>query len=176
MTKRKKPEDLKKRGPKNKFDPGFIKQAEKLCALGATDAEMADFFDVSVRTLNTWKIEYPEFLQSIKDAKEAADNRVERSLYQRAVGFSHDAVKIFMPANAVAPVYAPYREQFPPDTAAAIFWLKNRRRDQWRDKQDHELTGKDGEPLNTGPNIFFTGAPASASPPQAVGGTTKRGD
>jgi hypothetical protein len=176
MTKRKDPADLKKRGRPSKYDPAFVKQAEKLCALGATDAEMADFFEVSIVTFNAWKAQHPDFLKSLKDAKGIADNRVERSLYQRAVGFAHDAVKIFMPANAAAPVYAPYREQFPPDTAAAIFWLKNRRKEQWRDKQDHELTGKDGAPLNTGPTIIFSGAPEHSSPPQAVGGASKRGD
>ena len=53
--------------------------------------------------------------------------RVERSLYERANGYSYDAVKIFMPAGAKKPVYAPYIEHVPPDVTAAIFWLKNRR-------------------------------------------------
>ena len=52
--------------------------------------------------------------------------RVERSLYQRAVGYHYDSVKIFMPAGAKKPIYAPYVEHVPPDTIAAIFWLKNR--------------------------------------------------
>jgi hypothetical protein len=43
-----------------------------------------------------------------------------------------------MPAGATAPVYAPYVEHVAPDTTAAIFWLKNRRPDLWRDKQDHQ--------------------------------------
>jgi hypothetical protein len=51
---------------------------------------------------------------------------VERSLYARANGFHYEAVKIFMPAGAKTPVYAPYVEYVPPDTTAAIFWLKHR--------------------------------------------------
>lgn len=70
-----------------------------------------------------------------------ADERVERSLYQRAIGYEQSAVKIFMPANAAAPVYAKYREIISPDTTAAIFWLKNRRPDLWRDKQELEHRG-----------------------------------
>jgi hypothetical protein len=68
--------------------------------------------------------------------KATADARVEQSLYRRALGYSHDAVKIFMPAGAVAPVIAPYVEHYAPDTTAAIFWLKNRRPDECRDKTD----------------------------------------
>ena len=44
-------------------------------------------------------------------------------------------------------MYAPYREIVPPDTTAAIFWLKNRRSDEWRDKQEQEISGKDGAPI-----------------------------
>jgi len=58
--------------------------------------------------------------------KKAADDRVTRSLYPRAVGYSYDAVKIFMPSGAKVPTYAPYVENVPPDVTAAIFWLKNR--------------------------------------------------
>jgi hypothetical protein len=63
---------------------------------------------------------------------------VERSLYERANGYTYDAVKIFMPAGAKKPVYAPYREHVPPDTTAAIFWLKNRDPAHWRDVQNVE--------------------------------------
>jgi hypothetical protein len=61
---------------------------------------------------------------------EVADDRVVRSLYQRSVGYSCEAVKIFMPAGAKQPVYVPYREHVPPDTAAASLWLRNRRKDE----------------------------------------------
>jgi hypothetical protein len=56
-------------------------------------------------------------------------------------------VKIFMPAGAKQPVYAPYREHVPPDTAAASLWLRNRRKDEWRDKQSHQHAGPDGGPI-----------------------------
>jgi hypothetical protein len=64
--------------------------------------------------------------------------RVERSLYERANGYSYDAVKIFMPANRKKPVYAPYVEHVPPDVTACIFWLKNRDPQHWRDTQQLE--------------------------------------
>lgn len=68
-------------------------------------------------------------------------------MYHKAVGYSYDTTKIFMPAGAKEPVYAPYREHVPPDTTACIFWLKNRRPAQWRDKIQQELAGPDGAPL-----------------------------
>ena len=128
-----------------KFEPEYVEQARKLALLGATDREIADFFEVHESTLNRWKLDFPEFCESLKRGKEAADERVERSLYHRAIGYKHDAVKIFN-ANGV-PLEVPYIEHFPPDTTAAIFWLKNRRPADWRDKTQQELTGADGGPV-----------------------------
>src|ERR1700678_2289802 len=129
------------------YDPEVAYQARKLCQLGATDIELADFFGVCRDTIYRWIIEFPEFSDAIKVGKEPADDRVERSLYQRSVGYSYEAVKIFMPAGARQPVYAPYREHVPPDTAAASLWLRNRRKDEWRDEQSHQHAGPDGGPI-----------------------------
>jgi hypothetical protein len=134
-------------GRPSEYKPEFAAQAQKLAALGATDIEVADFFGIDVRTVYRWKHDYEEFCQALNAGKDKADERVVNSLYQRAVGYEQDAVKIFMPGGADAPVYADYREKIAPDTTAAIFWLKNRRAGEWRDKRDHELTGKDGGPI-----------------------------
>lgn len=126
-------------GRPSSYKDEFAKQAEKLCALGATDEDLADFFDVSIRTINNWKGSYGEFLHALKGGKDKADDRVERSLYQRAIGYSHDAVHMSSYQGVVT--QTPYREHFPPDTTAAIFWLKNRRSEEWRDKQDIAHSG-----------------------------------
>lgn len=139
-------------GRPSSYKPEFVEQARKLCALGATDIELADFFEVERTTIWRWSQQHEDFCNALKSGKAAADERVERSLYAKAIGYTHDAVKIFMPANADGPVYAPYREHVPPDTTAAIFWLKNRRSKEWRDKQEVEVTGRvaviTDEPLN----------------------------
>ena len=127
------------RPPSYKKD--FAKKAKKLAELGATDQEIADFFEVDVRTVYRWKHDHSEFCQALKVGKVIADERVERSLYQRAIGYEQDEVKIFMPANAAEPVYAPFRAKVAPDVTAAIFWLKNRRSQDWRDKREVEHSG-----------------------------------
>lgn len=122
-----------------KYKDEYVAQAEKLCKLGATDIEIADFFDVDVRTLYRWKGEHDEFCQSLKAGKDVADERVERSLFSRANGYEHDEIDIRVVDKSI--VQTPIRKYYPPDTTAAIFWLKNRRPEQWRDKQDVEHTG-----------------------------------
>jgi hypothetical protein len=125
-------------GRPNKFKPEYIEQARKLCQFGHTDPELAGFFEVHLQTINNWKVKYPEFLYALKAGKEVADSRVERSLYQRAVGYNYEAIKIFMPAGRSKPVYAPYTEHVPPDVTAGIFWMKNRDPAHWRDQQQLE--------------------------------------
>ena len=121
-------------GRPTKYSAEILEQAEKLAKLGLTDVEMADVFGVTERTFNTWKSAHPEFLQSLKKGKALADANVAESLYRRALGYSHPAVKIMTAGGAIEQV--PYTEHYPPDTAAAIFWLKNRQPKKWRDKPE----------------------------------------
>jgi hypothetical protein len=105
--------------------------------LGATDADLAEAFDVSVVTIDSWKIRYPEFLGPLKAGKEEADKRVEHSLYQRAVGYSFNSEKIFCNKDGEV-TRVPIVEHVPPDVTAQIFWLKNRKPTEWRDVQQME--------------------------------------
>lgn len=113
--------------------------------LGATDVELAGFFGVNPDTINAWKRKHPEFSVSIKQGREYADANVADRLYNRALGYSHESVKIFMPSGADEPVYAPFTEHYPPDTQAASLWLRNRQPAKWRDRVEH--TGADGGPI-----------------------------
>ena len=126
-------------GRPSSFKPAFVEQGRKLAELGATDREIADFFGVAERTIHRWQHDFPEFCQALKVGKDAADDRVEKSLYRRAVGYSHDAVKIMQFQGQE--IMVPYEEHHAPDVTACIFWLKNRRREQWRDRQDMEHSG-----------------------------------
>jgi hypothetical protein len=126
-------------GRPSKYKPEFAKQAAKLCKLGATDAQLADFFQVSVSTVNLWKVEHKEFSESIRVPKAEADERVEQSLYRRAMGYEHDEVDIRVVGGDL--VQTPIRKYYPPDSTAMIFWLKNRKPGDWRDKAEVEHSG-----------------------------------
>lgn len=112
----------------------FAEQATKLCQLGATDFELAEFFEVDTRTIYRWKNSEPEFCQAVIVGKEKADERVERALFNRAVGYSFESEKVFQFRGAV--VRADTVEHVPPDPGAAMNWLKNRRPDDWREKSE----------------------------------------
>ena len=131
-------------GRPTEYKSAYAEGARKLALLGATDAEVADFYDVDVRTIYRWKNTHDEFCQALKAGKEQADDRVERALYHKAIGYEQEEVKIFMPAGSDKPVYAPFTAKIAPDTTAAIFWLKNRKPEEWRDKQVVDNISSDG--------------------------------
>jgi hypothetical protein len=124
------------------YEKAYAAQARKLCELGATDVELADFFGVTFKTIYTWKHKHKEFRAALKAGKEDADERVVRSLYHRAVGYEQEDTKVFI--RAKEPVYATYRARIPPDVKAAIFWLKNRRPTEWRERREVEHIGDGG--------------------------------
>lgn len=143
-------------GRPSEYQPDYTIQAEKLCLLGAKDTDLADFFEVSEKTINTWKQAHPEFLQSIKSGKKVADAQVASRLFQRACGAEYVTQQAFKVKKVTYDngkrlseteevVTVPVLTVQPPDTTACIFWLKNRKKDEWRDRQEH--TGADGGPI-----------------------------
>lgn len=123
-----------KRGRPSKFTPAILKQARFLAEKGCTDDEMAKFFEVSESTFNLWKIKHGDFSESLKEGKSFADDKVQNALFQRAIGFSHLDTHVSNHQGAVT--LTPIVKHYPPDTTAAIFWLKNRRPAEWREKID----------------------------------------
>ena len=119
-----------KRGRPTKYKSEYAKIAKKLCELGATDNDVAEALEIHEATLYRWRNQYKEFCESLKVGKDKTDDRVEMALYRRAVGYTHEAVKIFQFQGQE--LIVPYTEIVQPDTTAAIFWLKNRRPEQWR--------------------------------------------
>ena len=104
--------------------------------LGATDKQIADFFEVDERTINRWKHDFPDFCQSLKAGKLIADATVASSLYHRANGYSHPETQFFQHKGTI--IAQDTIKHYPPDTTAGIFWLKNRQRALWRDKPEGE--------------------------------------
>lgn len=108
-------------------------------AMGATDQQVADLLGVVINTIYNWKVDHPEFLQITKSWKDHADERVERSLYERATGYSHPDVDIKAYEGSI--ITTEIVKHYPPDTASMIFWLKNRKRADWKDRVDHNVSG-----------------------------------
>jgi hypothetical protein len=137
----------KKAGRPSGYRPQFAAQAKTLCESGATDLELADQLGISLSTLKNWKGAHPDFLAALKPAKDVADERVERSLFHKANGYTFDAEEVFQHQGKI--VRATVRKHVPPDTTACIFWLKNRRPDLWRDRSSLEHSGPNGGPIQT---------------------------
>lgn len=140
MTAKKRAKPKANTGRPSAYEARFDRMAYRHTLLGATDKDLAKLFEVTEKTLNTWKQRHPTFLQSLKAGKDEADANVTVSLYRRARGYSHPAVKIFCSKDGKV-TEVPYIERYPPDSTALIFWLKNRRPEQWRDKTEvtHKL-------------------------------------
>jgi len=132
--------EIDKGGRPTAYKSEYNDQVFKLCLLGATDVELADFFNVCEKTINNWKEKEPEFLQSLRRGKDQADAKVADSLYNRALGYSHPETKIASHEGVITDTKEVIKH-LPPDTTAAIFWLKNRQSKNWRDKQDVEHSG-----------------------------------
>lgn len=134
-----------KGGPSKKWQSIFVEQVKRYCLLNhdATNEEIAKFFDVTPNTIIVWKREKPEFAQAMREGKSLADGNVANALYQRAIGYEHDAVKIFADPKTGDKLVVPYVEHYPPDTGAAKLWLTNRSR-HWKDKQTVEVEDPQG--------------------------------
>jgi transposase len=129
-------------GRPTKYNKEYNEQVFKLALLGATDKEIANFFNVEEKTINNWKKKEPEFLQSIKKGKIEADAKVAESLYKRALGYSYTEKKIEEVDEKTSKITWTDKEVVA-DVAAINIWLKNRRAKtdsskgvKWQDKPE----------------------------------------
>jgi len=114
---KKKDKGKKKPGKQPRYLVQFNEVAEKMCMLGYTDKELADLFEVSEKSINNWKIKYPAFASSLKKGKSLVDGDVVNQLFLNATEGNN--------------------------VTAQIFWLKNRRYQQWRDKHEFDIEASD---------------------------------
>ena len=134
-------------GRKSQYDAfvkPYLERIEHLCRMGATEEEICKKIGVSVSSFNVYKNEHPELLEALKNGKIVADDEVEAALYRRAVGYSCEEVKVNSYAdnsNQQRQFRTVTKKEVPPDVTAAIFWLKNRRPERWRDRQELGIDG-----------------------------------
>ena len=146
-------------GRPSSFQPEYIEQVERLCRTGAIDTDIAEFFNVAVSTVYEWKNAYPEFSEAIKRGKAKVDREVADKLIDRAMGAKF-VVQKEVKLKSVSYVngkkdseeerveVVDLHMESPPDTQALIFFLKNRRPDLYRDRQEVEHSAnKDAPPV-----------------------------
>lgn len=140
-------------GRPSSYRPEYADQAMKYALLGANHERMADLFGVAKSTFDLWIANIPEFSDALKEGKDWADANVAKSLYHRALGYSHPEVDIKVINGKI--IQTPLIKHYPPDTGAATLWLKNRQPGIWRDKVENVLTGADGGPVRHRVEIGF---------------------
>lgn len=119
--------------------PDGLLRLEAYARDGLTDEQIAHNMGINPATLYEWKKKYHEISESLKRGKEVVDIQVENALLKRAMGYSYEEKKVEVSEEGTK-VTKTIKEVVP-DTTAQIFWLKNRRPDRWRDKQDIEHSG-----------------------------------
>lgn len=123
------------KGAPTKYKSEYAEQSRKLCLLGYTDEQLAEFFNVCVATIYNWKNDHKDFLEATEKGKALADGEVAASLYERATGYSHPDTHISNYQGVITKTEI--TKHYPPDTAAAFIWLKNRA--GWRDRKEVEM-------------------------------------
>ena len=131
---------------RTKWHPDFPLRAQDYARQGMIDKEIAAKLGISEDTLYTYLKKYPEFSEALKEGKAPVDVEVENALLKRARGYEYEEVTVeYAPAKpgekAQPTKVKKVTKQVIPDTKAHVFWLKNRRPDIWRDRQDIELPG-----------------------------------
>jgi hypothetical protein len=150
---KKEPDTPGEPGRPTKYKPEYDQEIYRLCLLGLPDKKLAEYLDISEDTLHEWKKVYPSFSESIREGRVKADGSVAHSLRERAEGYS------WMEETPIKVKEIFYDEQgrrcererieitlvkkvVPPEPQAIRFWLMNRQKAYWRDKQEVEHSGE----------------------------------
>lgn len=131
-------------GLPSEFKEEYAEQAYKLCLLGAINSEIADFLDIAESTFYKWQNDFPIFAEAIKRGKLRADMEIANKLYNRANGYDfveEQAIKVKCGQHEEKIEIVELNKHIAPDVTSMIFWLKNRKSDKWRDKNETEVSG-----------------------------------
>ena len=113
------------------YKPENAEIARIACMLGATNALLAERFEVSRSTIDNWIASIPDFSDAVRKGREVADGAVVSALYARAVGQQHKVTRAF--CHDGKPITVDVTVDLPPDVRACMFWLRNRLPQQWRE-------------------------------------------
>ncbi|WP_409016154.1 transposase [Anaerostipes caccae] len=122
------------------LEPEGLLKIEGWARDGLTDEQISQNIGINPATLYDWKKRYHEISKALKKGKEVVDRQVENALLKRALGYKYEEIKTEKTEEGKK-VTVTIKEVVP-DTTAQIFWLKNRKPEQWRDKQQIEHSGE----------------------------------
>ena len=154
---------FERQGRPTLYRPNYAEIAYRHLTDGGLVEQLADIFDVSVATLYEWKAKHPGFFEALTLGKLGFDQQIERALHEKALGATYtDQTAIKLKdvefddmgkklAERERIEIVTLQKSAPPDTTAMIFWLKNRRPHEWRDRT--EITGADGGAIDTNVNL-----------------------
>lgn len=108
---------------------------------GLTNNQIAEKIGISKQTFYDWQKRYPDFSDSLKRGKEVIDRKVENALLKRALGYSYDEITEITDEKGRTTTKV-ITKQVIPDTTAQIFWLKNRKPNEWREKREVEINNE----------------------------------
>lgn len=125
---------------------------------GLIDKDIATNMGISYTTFKSWKKKHPSLCTVLKESKEVTDRIVENALYKKATGFTQIIKRAHKVKEVIYQNGQKVREierielvdeetYYPPDTTAQIFWLKNRKLAEWRDKREYNIAGEDGDTI-----------------------------
>lgn len=120
------------------LEPEGLLKIEGWARDGLTDEQIAHNMGISVATLYNWKNDFLEILEALKRGKEVIDRQVENALLKRALGYEYEEVSEKYELGILTERKVT-KKQVVPDTTAQIFWLKNRKPNDWRDKPECEI-------------------------------------
>lgn len=135
-------------GRKKKYNETFPKKALELAERGLNDKEISEQLGISQTVFYEYRNKYPEFSEALKKGKQPIDNLVENALLKRALGYEIEEktteVKIGDDGKPIPASIKTTKKHISGDVTAQIFWLKNRKPNEWRDRQeiDAKITDK----------------------------------
>ena len=111
---------------------------------GLTNEQIAHNIGITSETLRVWSNKYSAISVALKKGKEVIDRQVENALLKRALGYEYEEVKQIVEKDEMGKDrkrVEKTKKVVLPDTTALIFWLKNRKPHEWRDKRNIEHSG-----------------------------------
>ena len=123
-------------GRPSKKDSINFEGMKLLCNRGFTDAQISKVLGICRTTVHRYRHD-PKYIDTLKDNKEMSNEAVERSLFERACGYTTTETKVFCHEGEI--ISEEFKKHYPPDPTSMIFWLKNRKPDQWRDNVNVDL-------------------------------------